>query len=163
MACAVPSSKQPTVALVANSGGHIIELRALEAAFREFDYFYITLKRQWTEQLQPAYFVTPPGTGRFQNLRYFCYLVRVMTVIPMIMALRRPDCVVSTGAEVALPAFWIGKLFGARTVYVESVTRYEKLSRAARWVRPVTDVFLAQQPSLVACDPARIRFEGNVL
>ena len=36
--------------------------------------------------------------------------------------------VVTTGAAVAIPFAWVGKLVGARVVYIESLTRIEKPS-----------------------------------
>ena len=65
----------------------------------------------------------------------------------------RPDLVVSSGAGVAVPFFWIGKLFGARTVYVEVIDRIETRTVTARLVSPVTDLLVAQDPAQLELFP----------
>ena len=60
---------------------------------------------------------------------------------------RRPQAILSTGAGLAVPFFLIGKLLGARLVYVESVTRTESISLSGRLVHPLADRFFAQWPA----------------
>jgi UDP-N-acetylglucosamine:LPS N-acetylglucosamine transferase len=56
----------------------------------------------------------------------------------------RPDVVVSTGAGVAVPFFWLARLFGIATVYVEVFDRIDGPTLTGRLCRPVTDLFLVQ-------------------
>ena len=55
--------------------------------------------------------------------------------------------VVTTGAGVAVPFAWIGRLLGARVVYVESVTRIDRLSLSCRLIRPVASACTCSGPS----------------
>ncbi len=57
----------------------------------------------------------------------------------------KPDVIVSSGAAIAVPFFWIGKLLGVKTVYVEVIDRIDTRTLTARLVSPVTDLFLAQE------------------
>ena len=52
--------------------------------------------------------------------------------------------------------FWLGKLFGARTVYIEVIDRVDSRTLTARLVFPVTDAFLAQDPSQLDLFPGSI-------
>ena len=61
---------------------------------------------------------------------------------------QRPDVIVSTGAGVAVPFLLLGKLFGCKTVFIESVTRIETLSLSARLVRPFLDILYVHWPQL---------------
>ncbi len=58
----------------------------------------------------------------------------------------RPDVVVTTGAAVAVPFFWMHKLFGARTIYLEVFDRIDSRTLTGRLCRPATDLFLVQWP-----------------
>ncbi|WP_240181873.1 UDP-N-acetylglucosamine transferase subunit ALG14 [Nocardioides sp. 616] len=58
----------------------------------------------------------------------------------------RPDMVISTGAGVAVPFFWMRRLVGAQTVYLEVFDRIDSPTLTARLCRPVTDLFLVQWP-----------------
>jgi UDP-N-acetylglucosamine:LPS N-acetylglucosamine transferase len=72
-----------------------------------------------------------------------------------------PDVVVSTGAGVCVPFFWVGRLLGRRCVYVESLTRLESISLSGRLIRPVADAFFVQWPA--ANRDGRSRHVGSVL
>jgi len=58
----------------------------------------------------------------------------------------RPDVIVSTGAGAAVPFFWLGRLLGCRTVYLEVYDRVDSATMTGRLCRPVTDLFLVQWP-----------------
>jgi UDP-N-acetylglucosamine:LPS N-acetylglucosamine transferase len=56
----------------------------------------------------------------------------------------RPRLIVSTGAAVAFPFFLVGKLRGARTVYVEVFDRIDTATMTGRLCYPLSDRFLLQ-------------------
>ena len=56
----------------------------------------------------------------------------------------RPDIIVSSGAAIAVPFFWLGKLFGAKTVYVEVFDRVDKPTLTGKMVYPITDKFIVE-------------------
>ena len=62
-----------------------------------------------------------------------------------ILARERPEVIVSNGAGIAVPFFWIGKLvFGAKTVYIEVYDRIDSPTLTARLVHPVLDKMVIQ-------------------
>jgi len=56
----------------------------------------------------------------------------------------RPDVIISTGAGVAVPFFWLSRVFGAVTVFVEVYDRIDSATLTGRLVRPVTDLVVVQ-------------------
>ncbi len=56
----------------------------------------------------------------------------------------KPDLIVSTGAAVAVPFFYLGKLRGAKTVYVEVFDRIDKATLTGKMIYPVADLFVVQ-------------------
>ncbi len=73
-------------------------------------------------------------------------LVRNLFLSVRVLRRERPDVVISTGAGVAVPFFWVGRLLGARTVYLEVYDRIDSATMTGRLCRPVTDLFLVQWP-----------------
>src|SRR5262249_9202884 len=73
----------------------------------------------------------------------------------------RPDAILSTGAALAFPFFLVGKLYGAKLVFVESLTRTSRLSLTGRLVYPLADIVFVQWPDAVR--RAKTRFAGNLL
>ena len=64
-------------------------------------------------------------------------LLRNLGLAFRVRAAAAAAAIVTTGAGVAVPFAWVGRLLGARVVYVESVTRIDAPSLSLRLVRPV--------------------------
>lgn len=95
----------------------------------------------------PRLFVVPDA-NRWQKLR----LVRQMLAILAIMVRVRPDVVISTGAAPGFFALRIGKLLGARTIWVDSIANVDELSLSGRRVGPHADLWLTQWEHLAIGD-----------
>jgi len=62
----------------------------------------------------------------------------------------KPSILFSTGAEIAVPAFDVGKIFfRTRLIFLETLTRVKDLSYAAKVLYPIVDLFLVQWPELL--------------
>lgn len=56
----------------------------------------------------------------------------------------KPDLIISCGAAVAVPFFYIGKIMGAKVVYIEVFDRIDKPTMTGKMVYPITDKFIVQ-------------------
>jgi UDP-N-acetylglucosamine:LPS N-acetylglucosamine transferase len=61
-----------------------------------------------------------------------------------IVAGLRPDVVVSTGAAPGYFALRFGRLFGARTLWIDSIANVEEVSLSGRRIAPYVDAALTQ-------------------
>jgi UDP-N-acetylglucosamine:LPS N-acetylglucosamine transferase len=78
-----------------------------------------------------------------------------------VLVRERPELVISTGAAPGCLAIALGRLLGARTIWLDSIANVERLSVSGRLVRPFCDLWLTQWPHLAARGgPA---FAGRVL
>jgi beta-1,4-N-acetylglucosaminyltransferase len=143
--------------IVASPGGHLLQMLALEPAWGDMERTWVTLRSTDVEYLLRDEDVvfghgpTPRNIGNFfRNLRLARRLLRE----------QNPRVVVSTGAGLALPFFLLGRLEGRRLVYVESITRVEKLALTGRLVYPLASAFFVQWDSL--SERRRARFHGSV-
>ena len=73
-------------------------------------------------------------------------LLRNLWLAQTVIRRYRPRAVVTTGAGVAVPFAWLGRLAGARVVYVESFTRIDSISLSCRLIRPVASRVYVQWP-----------------
>lgn len=127
--------------LVCSSGGHLTQLYNLRPWWERFDRTWVTFDKPDATSLlegERTVWAFHPTTRNVWNLlrnaRLAWRLVRRM----------RPDLIVSTGAAVAFPFFLVGKLFGARTVYVEVFDRIDSRTVTGRLCYPISDRFLLQ-------------------
>lgn len=138
------------VMFASSAGGHLAQLIQLEPWYRDHEVVWMTFDLPDAVGLLAGSEVAwahHPTTRNFKNL-----------VRNTLLALRevrrlRPHLVISSGAAIAVPAFYVGKLFGARTIYIEVVDRIDTRTLTARLVSPVTDLFLAQDESQVRLFP----------
>lgn len=65
---------------------------------------------------------------------------RALKILPK----ERPDLIISSGAAPAIPFFWIGKLVGAKTIYIEVFDRIDAPTIAGKMCYPVTDRFIVE-------------------
>ncbi len=89
-------------------------------------------------------------------------LLRNLVLAARVLVRLRPRAILTTGAGVAVPFAWIGRLLGARVVYVESLTRIEAPSLSCRLIRPIARGVYVQWPELQEA-AAGARYAGNVL
>lgn len=143
--------------IVASPGGHLLQMLALEPAWEDMERTWVTLRSTDVEYLLREEEViyghgpTPRNVGNFlRNLRLAWRVLREQD----------PDVIVSTGAGLALPFFVLGRLQRRRLVYVESITRVEKLALTGRLVYPLASAFFVQWDSLARL--RRARFHGSV-
>lgn len=78
-----------------------------------------------------------------------------------ILRRERPDVVVSTGAAPGLIALALGKLVGARTIWIDSVANSEELSLSGRLAGRFADLWLTQWRHLGS--PKGPQYWGSVL
>ena len=76
----------------------------------------------------------------------------------------RPRVLFSTGAEIAIPAFYIGKfLFRTKLIYLECSAQVDHRSLTGRWVYPIADLFLVQWESLVSQYGPKAKYVGGLI
>jgi UDP-N-acetylglucosamine:LPS N-acetylglucosamine transferase len=144
--------------LVCSTGGHLLQLVALREVWQDFPRTWVTFDKSDARSLlaeeRVVYAHGPTNRNipnLLRNLRLAVCLVREL----------RPRVVLTTGAGVAVPFVWVGRLFGARAVYVESFTRIEQPSLSLRLIAPFADRVYAQWPELRAEVP-KARSLGSV-
>lgn len=146
------------VLLVCSPGGHLLQLLALRRAWEGFSTAWVSLGRADARSLladDRVYFAHGP-TNR--NIPHF---FRNLALAVRLLRLLRPKVIVTTGAGVAVPFAWIGRILGARVIYIESLSRVDDVSLSCRLIRPVADRIYGQWPEFVRAYP-HARYAGSV-
>jgi beta-1,4-N-acetylglucosaminyltransferase len=145
--------------LVCSTGGHLLQLVALREAWEGFSRVWVTFDRGDSRSLLAGEDVVIAYSPTNRNVPN---LLRNLWLAARVVRRRRPRVVLTTGAGVAVPFAWIGRLFGARVVYVESVTRIDGPSLSCRLIRPVASRIYVQWPELAEQVPGA-HYLGSVL
>ncbi len=128
------------VIAIASGGGHWKQLMLMRPGFDAHRVAYVTTLPGLAEQSQasPAFLV--PDCNRNEPIA----VARCAFAILGLMIRHRPDVVVSTGAMPGLLALAVGKLFGSRTVWIDSVANAEEMSASGRLAGRFADLWLSQ-------------------
>ncbi len=146
------------VLLVCSSGGHLLQLAALRPAWEDFSRAWVTFDKSDARSLlrgERVVFAFGPTNRSIPNL------LRNLWLAVSVIRRARPRVILTTGAGVAVPFAWVGRLGGARVVYVESFTRIDGPSLSCRMIAPVADRLYVQWPDLLG-RLRRSRHVGNV-
>ncbi|MEH1867246.1 MAG: PssD/Cps14F family polysaccharide biosynthesis glycosyltransferase [Nostoc sp.] len=138
------------VLLVCSSGGHFKGIQQLRPFWEHHERVWVTFKTATTQAAlaqETVYWAFSPTNRNLPNL--FKNLLLAFQVVSQ----TQPDLIISTGAGVAVPFLMIGKLFGSKTAFIESVTRIQTLSLSAKLLLPFLSVLYVQWPQLQARYP----------
>ena len=129
------------VCLVGSSGGHLTHLYMLKPFWKNKDHFWVTFDKEDArsllegEKMYPCYY---PTNRNLKNL------LKNTVVAWKVLRKEKPDLLISSGAAVAVPFFYLAKLMGKKLIYVEVYDRIDKPTLTGRLVYPIVDCFILQ-------------------
>jgi UDP-N-acetylglucosamine:LPS N-acetylglucosamine transferase len=148
-----------SVLLVCSPGGHLQQLATLRHVWDDYTRAWVTLDKSDARSLlqdERVIFAHGPTERNLGNL------ARNVVLAARVLRELRPEVVITTGAALAVPFAWVGRLCGARIVFIESLSRITKPSLALRLSSPALDRIYVQWPELRAA-VRRSRFVGSML
>jgi UDP-N-acetylglucosamine:LPS N-acetylglucosamine transferase len=145
------------VLAVASSGGHWVQLRRVVPAFAESEVVYVTVIDSYRSQVPENKFYSVHDATRWNKLG----LILLALQLAWIMVKEKPDVVISTGAAPGYFAILLGRLFGAKTIWIDSMANIEELSMSGSRVGRYADLWLTQWPHLARSEGPH--YAGGVL
>lgn len=134
-------NKDIKVCLVGSSGGHLTHLYMLKPFWNNKNRFWVTFDKEDAKSLLKDEKIY---TCHFPTNRNIKNLVKNTVLAWNILRKEKPDLIISSGAAVAVPFFYLGKIFKAKLVYVEVFDRIDKPTITGKIVYPITDKFIVQ-------------------
>lgn len=141
------------ICLVGSSGGHLTQLYMLKPFWEKHERFWVTFDKEDARSLLE------------EEKMYGCYYPTNRSIKALIINTKlawkvlreeNPDLIISTGAAVAVPFFYLGKLLKKKTIYVEVFDRVDKPTLTGKMVYPVTDKFIVQWEEMKKVYPKAI-------
>jgi len=133
------------ICFACSKGGHYSQMKRLIKKIDEIDglkeseTFFLTFSRGNPEQNE--YCVEDPERNPLKVIKTFFQTIKILSK-------EKPDVIISTGAGVAIPACYIGRLFGSKIIFIESYSRVTKPSLSGRLAKPISNLFFVQWPQL---------------
>jgi len=128
----------------------------IQEAFTGHDTFYFCYDADTTRRLPKAYLVPNMARNPMELLRNIFRIFRIFRK-------EKPHLIVSTGAEIALPVIFVGKIFRIPSLYIECGAQVVHPSFTGRIMYWLADEFYVQWPELLAVYGPRARFDGSLI
>jgi beta-1,4-N-acetylglucosaminyltransferase len=140
--------------VVLGEGGHSTELlNLIDLLGDRYEYHYVISKQDKlsADQLRidgPIHRVLRPRgkdtSAPMAVLRTFLTALQALRVLLRV----RPKAILSTGPAIAVPVAILGKLLGARVIFVETGSRIRTVSMTGKIMYRWADLFFVQWPQL---------------
>jgi len=146
-----------------------MEMLRLKEAFIGHSFFLVTHRRRYSMPLDdiPKVYLIPYIYMDFQR-KYISKLLLFIDILIesffelAVLLKERPDVVISTGSEIAIPISYMAKCLGKKVIFIESLHRVNELSGSARVIYPIADLLLVQWESLID-KYAKVKYAGRVI
>ena len=130
---------------MASGGGHWIQLQRLRRAFRDADVAFVSVYADYADDVKGHRFYKVTDITRLS-------LGKLLVLVPQllwILARERPAVIVTTGSAPGLVCIALAKIvFGAKTIWIDSIANCERISTSGRQARRFADQWLTQWPDL---------------
>ena len=141
-------AKRKRLLAIASGGGHWIQLLRLRPAFEEFDVVFVSMLDSYAEQVGDSRFYLVPDASRFDLNGFVPVFLKALRVILK----ERPSAIVTTGSAPMLAFIVLGRLFGARTLWVDSIANAERMSSSGRLARKFAHQVVSQWPEVAEAE-----------
>lgn len=126
---------------LSSGGGHWVQLLRLRPAFDDgCEVTFATVDKGYEVDLDGGKLVVIPDANRSNWWNVICSAAAILCLLVKL----RPDVVISTGAAPGYLAIRLGKMLGAKTIWLDSVANAEELSMSGEKVGAHADLWLTQ-------------------
>jgi UDP-N-acetylglucosamine:LPS N-acetylglucosamine transferase len=136
------------ICIVSSCGGHLTEVRALRAAYVDYEHFYVLNDRvELLEDMKGRTYFIAHAERDWRVLLNFFEAMRILWR-------ERPAVILSTGAGPVVPFAIVGRyVFGMTIVFLETITSVTRPSLTGRIMARIAHRFFYQWESLRSVFP----------
>lgn len=139
------AQKPMKICLAASAGGHLTQLLKLSDSWTGHEVFCITTTEAVRDKLRRFGRVYVVGEC---NRQHPVRVVMVLLQCIKVVLKEKPAVMISFGAAAGCIVCFLGKLLGAKVIWIDSITNVERISLSGRMVRYIADLFFVQWPEL---------------
>lgn len=152
------------VMFACSEGGHFSQMMALKALFGKYPSVFVTdnvradKSLPGLEVVNEVYHVNGIAESRKRNAgskhndsrwTYFTGYISLFRQCYRVMKEVRPKVIISTGSNVAVPLFYVGKLMGCKLIFIETRAHVYSKSMTGKLVGKISDKVIVQWPEML--------------
>ena len=141
---------------ISSSGGHWTQLQRIKKSFEGCEVVYVSTIKGYSKEVPEHRFYTVTDASQWSKLK----LIKLFYELTKVIFKEQPDFIISTGAAPGALGILLARFIGAKTIWLDSVANYEKLSLSGELVKKITHLHLTQWEHL---QTNKTQFKGKVL
>jgi len=142
---------------IASGGGHWIQMLRLRPAFAGARVTYATVSPEAEADVDGSRFYTFRDANRDRKFALLLQIIKIAWIVARV----RPHIVITTGASCGYVAVRIARIFGSRTIFLDSIANADKMSLSAQLAQRHAGMLLTQWPHLA--DSEGPQYHGSVI
>lgn len=151
------NNRRKRLLAVASAGGHWVQLMRLYPAMKGCDITFVTTNAGLRDMTNLHRFICVSDANIWNRMA----MLKLAAQIFFVVIRTRPHVVITTGAAPGFFAIMFGRIFGARTIWIDSIANSEELSLAGKKAGRWAHYWLTQWPALARSEGPE--FRGSVL
>lgn len=158
------------VMFACNQGGHFSQMMALKELFGKYDSVLVTDNVRATKDMSALKYIDNivvmkgessrrKDVKKEENANRWSFLdvyIQMLFESRKIWKQYRPKVIISTGSNIAVPLFLIGKLHGSKIIFIETRAKVYARSMTGILVRKLADRIFVQWPEMLKLYPEAI-------
>lgn len=158
------------VMFACNEGGHFSQMMALSELFGKYDSVLVTDNVRATKNMPALKYIDNivvmkgessrrKDVKKEENANRWSFLdvyIQMLFESRKIWKQYRPKVIISTGSNIAVPLFLIGKLHGSKIIFIETRAKVYARSMTGILVRKLADRIFVQWPEMLKLYPEAI-------
>ena len=158
------------VMFACNQGGHFSQMMALSELFGKYDSVLVTDNVRATKDMSALKYIDNivvmkgessrrKDVKKEENANRWSFLdvyIQMLFESRKIWKHYRPKVIISTGSNIAVPLFLIGKLHGSKIIFIETRAKVYARSMTGILVRKLADRIFVQWPEMLKLYPEAI-------
>lgn len=151
--------KHVKIALISSRGGHLFQLVRLRPFWSKYRRFWVTFEGKDTQSYignEKKYL------GHYPDSRNIINVVRNFFLACWVLVVEKPTHIISMGAALAVPFFIVGKILGAKLIFLEPYDFVAYPSLTGRIIYQFADQFIVQHAVQKKWYP-KAKYLGSVL
>lgn len=145
--------KRAKILIPVSPGGHLYKVNRLKKWWSKHNRIWVTRIDESTLGYLKNEIIYE---GNFPENRNILNFIKNLILAFKLISKENPDIIFSTGAGIAPPFFFMGKLFRKKLVFVESLTLSDQSTLSGRLIHSMADLFLIQNIALKKYYPKAI-------
>lgn len=147
------------ICIPTSSGGHLTHMMLLKPVWEKHERFWVTFNKidaQSQLKDEKKYWCHYPTNGNYKNM------IKNFFLAFKVLRKERPDIIISSGAAISIPFFFLGKkFFKCKCIYVEVYDRINADTKSGRFCYKYADEFLVQWEEMLEVYP-KAKYVGKI-